>query len=231
VDDLVEGDGQACAVLWAAVQIVDDSVESILSVAELRRASRFRTADARRRFVLGAALLRCAAAARVGIEARDVEVERCCRWCNGPHGKPRLVGRAAGWHASVTHSGSLAGVALTRSGAVGLDVEVDSRVDHEPLLESVLSADESRPGSDRDFLTYWTRKESALKATGEGLTRSMRDVVVSAPTAAPRLISYAGRSTSSAMFDLAPAAGYIAALTVHSSGPSDVREHHVRALP
>ena len=227
----MEAENSRCTVLWADLSILDDRFESVLAEGELRRAARYLRTEDRSRFVLGAALLRFAAGACIGIEPIRVEIERSCQWCAAPHGKPRLVGRGREWHVSVTHSGSLAGVAITRSGAVGLDVEFAVDRDYQPLLESVLSADEAPPESRFAFLTYWTRKESVLKATGAGLTRPMGDVVVSAPSAAPRLISYSGRSAGATMFDLSPATGYVAALTVFSTGPVWVDQQQVSELP
>ena len=142
------------------------------------------------------------------------------------------VARAPSWHASVTHSGALVGVALTRTGQVGLDVEVATARDYRSLFASVLAADEPRPRSLRDFLGYWTRKESVLKATGEGLVRPMPDIVVTAPSAAPRLISYSG--TADAGHDDRPAArdaNTSSALTVFGAEPVSVEQQHVRALP
>jgi 4'-phosphopantetheinyl transferase len=235
--DGLEGDvltrlaASRCTVFWADLTIFDDRYTALLSAAELRRAARLAKGEVRERFVLGAALLRCAASASTGIDPAEVEIERSCRWCLAPHGKPRLRGEARGWHASVTHSGSLVGVAVTRAGRVGLDVEVAAARDYRALFASVLAADEPRPHSLRDFLGYWTRKESVLKATGEGLVRPMPDVVVTSPSAPPRLISYSGEPASATMIDLRPEREYVSALTVFASQPVEVDQQHVCALP
>ncbi len=235
--DGLEGDvltpppGTRCTVFWADLTIVEDRHSALLSATELRRAARLAKGAPRERFVLGAALLRCAVSAGTGIDPARLEIDRSCRWCLGPHGKPRLRGAARGWHVSVTHSGTVVGVALTQIGQVGLDVELASARDYRPLFASVLADDEPRPHSLRDFLGYWTRKESVLKATGEGLVRPMPDVVVSAPSATPRLISYSGQPTPATMIDLRPRPKYVSALTVFGSAPVAVDQHHIGVLP
>jgi 4'-phosphopantetheinyl transferase len=235
--DGLEGDvltrlaGSQCTVFWADLTIFDDRYTALLSAAELRRAARLAKGAVRDRFVLGAALLRCAVSAGTGIDPVELAIERACRWCFAPHGKPRLLGDARGWHASVTHSGSLVGVALTRAGRVGLDVELAAAREYRSLCASVLAADEPPPRSLRDFLGYWTRKESVLKATGEGLVRPMPDIVVTAPSAAPRLISYSGRPAPATMIDMRPRRDYVSALTVLGSEPVAIVQQHVSALP
>ena len=73
-----------------------------------------------------------------------------------PGGKPRLPG---GPSFSVSHSGDVVAVALSRSDDPGLDVEVE------------------RPGRDRARLERWTATEAVLKAPGLGI-RAVGTVVL-----------------------------------------------------
>lgn len=107
----------------------------------------------------GSGLLLCRALARYGVRAEEVTV--------GEHGKPQ--------HGEIcfnlAHSGDLAVVAVSAS-PVGCDVE---RV--RPIGETVLSRFSAR---EREyiqkrggcaFFDVWTRRESYLKYTGEGVSR------------------------------------------------------------
>jgi 4'-phosphopantetheinyl transferase len=209
------GEAGACTVWWADLAGFDERYAGLLSPAETARRAGFHRSADRDRFALGATLLRHAAAEWLRIEPEAVQVDRTCARCGAAHGKPQLLG--TGLHASVTHSQSVVGVAVSQSGPVGLDAEFVSEVDWEPLTEQVLAPTEPYPSDRTAFFVYWTRKESVLKATGEGLLQPMREVVVTAPGTPPCLLAHAGCVPAASMFDLAPAAGYAAALTVLSS--------------
>ncbi|MFJ4922385.1 4'-phosphopantetheinyl transferase family protein [Streptomyces sp. NPDC088725] len=135
------------------------------------------------RYVTGRVLARSALALLCGTEPEAVRRTRC-PGCGGAHGKPQALGGAARWELSLMHSGDVVAVAVTQGFPVGLDVE---RLDDPPEpppeaglppeYELVLTAEERAaviplPRAERAaaFMTYWTCKEAALKATGEGLT-------------------------------------------------------------
>ena len=81
------------------------------------------------------------------------------------------------------------------------------------------------------FFTYWTRKESVTKATGEGLRVVLTGLRVSGPEEPPAVLAYPGRAQlPAAMVDLHPGAGYKGALTVLTTGPVRVEEQPARAL-
>jgi len=72
------------------------------------------------------------------------------------------------------------------------------------------------------FLTYWTRKEALLKATGDGLSMPLDRLDVSGVSdALPRLLTIpdgSGVMRLLAIMDLKPAAGYAGALAVEGYG-------------
>jgi 4'-phosphopantetheinyl transferase len=198
----------------------------MLSAAESARADGLLRGTTRDSFAVGAGLLRLAVQHCVGIAAPDVVVERSCRWCAGAHGRPVLRGAADGWHASVTHSEGLVAVAVTAAGPVGIDAErVTESGDLDGLIAAVLAPDEPRPDSMREFLRYWTRKESVLKATGDGLTRPMPDVVVSGAGQAAALISLFGQAVPAAMCEPGLRPDYVTAVTVLSAAPVAFEVH------
>lgn len=165
-----------------------------LDGAERARADRFRVADAKRRFAVSHAMARSV----LGFDGAFVI---------GEHGKPSLPG---GPRFSLSHSGERAVVAVCADRDVGVDVEALRPVGP-GVAERVLSDEELagwRGAVDRDrfLLEVWTRKEAVVKATGEGITRSLRT------------LSYDG-------FEVVPldvGEGYLAALAVAGPGPVEV---------
>lgn len=205
---------------WARLDALGPDHLQLLDSVERARRVRFLRAADRDRFTLGAALLRLAAAAELGTRPEELRIDRTCSRCVRPHGRPQLVG--SDLHVSVSHAGDLVGVATTRLGHVGLDIEQLTDADFQPLLRHVLAPGEADVSSREDFFAYWTRKESILKATGDGLLTEMTDVVVSPPCAAPRLLGCLDSVPTATMVDLAPTPGYVGALTVLASGPVSV---------
>jgi 4'-phosphopantetheinyl transferase len=128
-------------------------------------------------------------------------------------------------HVSVSHSGDRVAVAATAAAPVGVDVE---RVRELRLAE--LGAQTLGPGEWAtdlaEFFTYWARKESAVKATGDGLSVPLSGVLVSRPDEPARLLGYRARPDLVAtMRDLDPGPGYAAAVTVLAGEPWQVIEH------
>jgi 4'-phosphopantetheinyl transferase len=205
--------GVACEIYLARLARLRPAHFGVLDDAEQRRAAAYRQAGDRDRFALGAALLRIAAGHILGAGAASIPVDRTCADCGQQHGRPMLPG--TGLHVSVAHSADLVAVALTRAGPVGVDVEVDAAgpavLDKSGLDKSGLDAigldaigldaiglacgptERTQVRSRADFLTFWTRKEAVLKATGEGLRRPMTDLVVTPPGTPPALVAVAAR--------------------------------------
>ncbi|GAA1156407.1 4'-phosphopantetheinyl transferase superfamily protein [Kribbella jejuensis] len=165
------------AVWWAGVdQARDEFVDDLDEVERGRLAAYVREVD-KARFLLGVTMVRRVLAARFSLPAAKVRLDRSCPDCGKPHGKVRAVGVEL----SVTHSGDLVGIAVADR-PVGLDVErVDPELDVDGVAAVVLGAHElhelsRRTGIEkvRAFTESWTRKEAALKATGEGLRGDLK---------------------------------------------------------
>ncbi|WP_372494641.1 4'-phosphopantetheinyl transferase family protein [Pseudarthrobacter humi] len=156
----------------------DESELALLTDAELRRLSRLRKTGDRGRFTTSTVLAKRAIAAELGINPRCVELDRRCEHCSADHGRPRVPG--SGLHLSIAHASDVVGVAITRSGPIGLDVEPDAGDDLRDLAGQLLG-DGERAATPVDVLRYWVRKEAAVKATGDGIGIGLRDVVVSGP--------------------------------------------------
>jgi 4'-phosphopantetheinyl transferase len=211
-------DQHECEV-WVADIRIDRVPEVLLDDVERARRDAYRRVEDRSRFALGAGLLRLVAARTAGADPRAVLVDRTCAQCGQPHGRPRLPD--VDLHVSVSHSGDLVGVAATRAGPVGLDIEAIAGMPDVGVLRLCLSDREPMLGSS-DFYTYWCRKESVLKATGDGLGLPLSAVVVSPAYEPARLVSYAGRTTTAVLRDLVVAPGYAEAIAVLTEAHVDV---------
>ena len=187
----------------------------LLDPAERGRLAKLRRPEDRARFVTAAALLRLVVAVELRVDAKDVPIDRSCDRCDQPHGKPRIPG--GDLHVSVSHSGALAAVALTRAGPVGIDVEAKTPREMAALVKTVLSPQEILRDPD-DFYVYWCRKEAVVKATGAGLRVPPVDVVVSDARHPARLVSYQGASIDCAIGDLEIRPGYAGAIAVLAAG-------------
>jgi 4'-phosphopantetheinyl transferase len=198
-------------VWWASPAHAQPWHTTLLTEAEAVRAASYRRAEDRDRFVVANALLRLSAADHLGLP--EVAIDRACSTCGEPHGKPTIPGSKL--QVSVSHSGDWVAVALTELGPVGVDVEeIKHHADLTSMLRYVFSPAELSllPTPQDHFYQAWTRKESVLKATGQGLRVRMSDLTV-----LPEAAGYNLR-------DLAPRPGYAAAVTVLSEEGYTVTE-------
>lgn len=225
---MAESAGAAGCEAWIAdLGLLNRAHEALLDAAEQARAAAFARPQDRSRFVLGAALLKLVVATAAGVSADDVVVDRTCDECTRQHGRPRLPG--LDMHVSVAHSGAVVAAALSRLGPVGIDVEERTGAPDPALVRRVLAPAESIDSAP-DFLTYWCRKESAVKATGEGLRVPLTEVVVTSPDEPPSLVSYRGEPLPAAMFDLELGPDYASALTVLTAERVRLRVERADAL-
>ncbi|GAA4133430.1 4'-phosphopantetheinyl transferase family protein [Actinomadura keratinilytica] len=205
---------------WAGAEHV-----ALLDPVERGRRDRFlRDAD-RNRFTLGAAVTRLAVGALRGLPPERVPISRACADCGKPHGRPVIEG---GPHVSVSHSGDRVAVALSPHGPIGVDVEAADRrlgADIVPHFLNAAEIEASAGGEDMgrdEMLTYWTRKEAVVKATGDGLRVSLKDVTVSPAAEAPRLLAWGRRPDMPeriAMRSLDLGEGYAAAIALLDHPP------------
>jgi 4'-phosphopantetheinyl transferase len=209
----------------------------LLDGTERDRHSRYLRAVDKDRFLVGCTLLKRAAAAQLGTDARTVTLVRTCPDCDQPHGKPTLP--QSGIELSLAHSGSRVVVASALRTPVGVDVEQETAtLDHDSLAGTVLTGREAAtlaalPAARRraGFLAYWTRKEAVLKATGDGLRVPLHQVEVTGPVEPPRVLSLAGRSPEQiALLGLDAGPDHAAALAVIGPAPEQIRQLNASAL-
>jgi 4'-phosphopantetheinyl transferase len=217
--------GRVCEVWWAAPAAPDTAR---LDGAAQTRMARLRRSEDRDRHATGVVLADAVVAARCGPDARVVRTP----------GEPlRVTGGAL--HVSVAHAGDWVAVALCAHAPVGVDVEpVAQALEVDALAGQVLAPSEREafaavaagPERHRALLTWWTRKEAVLKATGDGLRIDPGLVQLAPPLdgGRPRLLAYPGRPELAArctITDLRPGPDAIGAVAVLSSTLDAVIQH------
>jgi 4'-phosphopantetheinyl transferase len=185
---------------------------------------RFRFDVDRNRFIAGRGLLRSILSQYLNTKPGGLE------FVYGANGKPSLSDKTAdpGIRFNLAHSENLALMAVVRGRDLGVDVErIRPIPDVEQLVARFFSPGENAafralPEDQRlvAFFNLWTRKEAWLKATGEGISQSLRLVEVSfLPGEPARLINIEGIQDEAArwhLLDLKPAVDFAAALACRS---------------
>jgi 4'-phosphopantetheinyl transferase len=218
-----------CTTHWMSAKVMSAEDEAMLTDSELRRMRRMRQPADRTRFACATALARRVLAAETGTDPREIVIDRRCGTCGLDHGRPRTPG--LGLFVSLAHAGTVVGVAVSRCGPVGLDLEPTGGRDLMALASEVLGPGETARSSD-DMLRYWTRKESLVKATGDGIGVGLTGVVVSLPEDPPLVLAYPGqRALRAQMADLRCSPGYLASVAVLTGEPVRFHErwHGLRA--
>jgi 4'-phosphopantetheinyl transferase len=197
----------------------------ILSLNELVRASRFRFKRDRLRFVRCRSVLRLLLGRYLQTPASEI------RFAYQRSGKPELATEQnrLGLRFNVSHSTEIALLAFVVGHRLGVDVEkIRVDVDIAALAEQFFSARE-RAGLGAlpeelqlpAFFACWTRKESFIKATGDGLSLPLSEFSVTThPDLEPHLEELRGNVEARRQWflaDLSVHQGYRAALTVEGA--------------
>lgn len=196
-----------------------------LSSDEQARANRFKFEKHRNRFIAGRGALRAILASYLHTDPAQLS------FTYSSNGKPAFTEELAAntrIHFNLAHSGELALVAVTRLGNLGVDVESVRVIENvDELVARFFSArenekfqrvpEEQKPAA---FFNLWSRKEALLKATGEGITRSLSLVEVSfLPGEAAKLLAIAGDEVKAAEWslrELFPATGFTGAIAIQA---------------
>lgn len=189
----------------------------LLPQAERDRTNSFLNPSARLQFIATRYALRSLLAERLGCDLTGITFEI------GPHGKPALKHPATqDLHFNLSHSGELALIAISSTGAVGVDVEQNrDRPNAVQLANRFFTETESRaigqmPAAERSetFLRMWTQKEAMLKATGLGIANGLKNFEIS-PSLRGGLLSVEGNAKAAESWTLCswqPTERYFAAL-------------------
>ncbi|WP_448608149.1 4'-phosphopantetheinyl transferase family protein [Geodermatophilus sp. URMC 60] len=219
-----------CQVWWARPGDVRPEHDALLGEADLARRARLARPADRQRMTAGAAVARLVLGTALGTPPAELRIDRTCVTCGSPHGRPRLAD-ADGPDFSISHSGHCVVVAVLPGGRVGVDVEEVGRFapgELEELSACALPEAERKhvarlPAAAQPcaFSVCWVRREAVLKATGEGLGIPPEGLVLTAPSAAPRVLYREGREPVW-LHDLPAPPGFVAALAGLGTPPDDV---------
>lgn len=223
-----------CQVWWSRV-LSGAGGSQELDASELARLERLRRPTDRDRFVTAHVLLRRVVAGQLNLEPAAVELVNDCPRCGeGDHGQPRVPGRS-GLFVSLTHADDWAGVSITRSGPVGLDIELIDALT--PLASgdarAVLSEAEQKwwvglPVGQRApvLAAVWTRKESLLKAAGTGFQTDPQALTLSAPGVPVRVVEWSGSAPPAIWLgDARPDDAYAGSVAVLTDDAVTLTEH------
>lgn len=224
-------------VIAILIRLDQEAGEVLLDDEERRRAERFVFDRDRRRYVAAHTAVRVMLGRYLEMNPLDV------RFVADRRGKPRLANASSDLRFNLSHSEERALLAVALGREVGADIEYMRSVpDMFGVAEEVFSpleraclqeaSSEQRPDV---FFRVWTRKESFIKALGDGMHFPLNEFDVSAEPSAPELLlacraapSEVGRWT---MLDLPGEPGYMATLTVEGSGFEVVSGAYQRAQP
>jgi len=189
---------------------------SLLDESEQGRAQALAVDADRQRFIVAHAMTRAALGQVLGLPPASV------RFTTGHYGKPAIAGGMIDVRFNLSHAGDFGLLALSLGRDVGVDIERERPVDALNIARRYFSPAEysalaALPADDRigAFFRCWTRKESFIKACGNGLSLPLARFTVSIERSEAALPITAvglpaGRWT---MVGVTAAAGYAAAVT------------------
>jgi 4'-phosphopantetheinyl transferase len=174
-------------------------LETVLSVDERERAARFGLERHRDAFIVARGVLRMLLARYVDRRSEDL------LFVYGTKGKPSLTGNPLDFN--VSHSDGIAVFAFARGCELGVDVErIHALTDMMEIARRFFSPGEAEeltglPEEEREhaFFHCWTRKESYVKATGNGLFTPLRDFRVTLRPDEPARFIYVENDPSTAL--------------------------------
>lgn len=209
--------------------------EAILSEDERARRDRFLFPKLRRDFVTTRWLVRSILSERLSVPAREL------RFRTNAYGRPFLVAYPD-LSFNISHTEGLIALAVAQRGAIGMDVErLQTRRATSALADFSFAASErialnaiGAEEFDEAFFTYWTLKESYIKALGTGLSTPLDSFAFSVE--GDKSIGFApppqiADDTPPHFWLLRPRPTYLCALCVrHASPPFTLRACNVTPL-
>jgi len=202
----------------------------LLQDQEKSEHARFSREGDRQAFAHTRAALRCLLSRAIGVSAKEIRFDRNA-W-----GKPQLSNEHGRCDIdfSVSHSGELAVIAISRCGATGVDIERKRAVpEMETIASEVFGEAVTRrlsrvPPQHRDiaFLRLWTAGEAYIKALGVGLAGAAGHVPVALEAdGEPRLQRAENAAERWALLPLDLPADYLGSLVVRGSVPAKSLPH------
>lgn len=142
---------------------------------EQERGRSLKNEESRKQFLLSHYLLRWFLAAMVGLKPGEL------RFGSAFHKKPILVNGNKPVHFNISHAGEKVSICLCHEDPVGVDVEkINPDFEFRSFAEEHFSAGEilelerQNERALENFFILWSRKESLLKLTGEGISDDLK---------------------------------------------------------
>jgi 4'-phosphopantetheinyl transferase len=196
-------------------------LRATLATDELERARRLHFERDRERFIAARGILRAILGRYLAIAPQHL------RFAYSPRGKPALATdhEHHTLRFNLAHSHNLALYALAAGRDIGIDLEhIRANIDHEQIAQRFFAPAEydtlqRLPPEEqlRAFFTCWTRKESYIKACGDGLWQALDQIEVFPALRTPSQAT-ASNEPPWTLSDLEAGSGYAAALTVAGQG-------------
>ena len=216
-------------ILLASLEIPPERLASLratFSPREQARADSFAHDHLRRHWSAARGMLREILGRATGLPPQQID------FTYGAHGKPALR-QDPSLRFNVSHSGERALYAFSRTGEVGVDIELPRGRRTDDLARRFFAPGEQQrlfaleqPARADAFFRLWTCKEAFMKATGEGLSRSLRSYEID--PAQGRVLWATGEDAARwSVHPLDPPGPYLAALI--AEGPAAVRRHRYPA--
>ena len=138
-------------------------------------------------------------------------------------GRPYLTGPI---DFNISHSGEYALCALSSQRRVGIDVEKAGPVNLDHFRTQMTAAEWAQVSGDPDptraFYDYWTRKEAAIKAHGQGLSLPLKEVAIGEGEVVMEGMAWP-------LYEIQLSSGYVCHLVTDVQvEPSDIQVERVR---
>jgi 4'-phosphopantetheinyl transferase len=210
--------------VWLIQADVPDPViadlEALLDDDERARARALLDPGHGRRFIARRGAVRVILGRRLGVPPESL------RWRYGPNGKPELAG--TGTQVSISHSGSLAALALAEGRRIGVDLQeirpglVATRMAvrfYPPAEARFVLAGRGPAGQAGRFTRLWARKEACLKVTDGRLMAGLQQAVLGAGPVG------GDRAGTPLIRDLRVPAGFRGAVAAEGATPYRITRH------
>ena len=220
-DNLILSEGEAH--IWRADLELDDCFQSsflkLLSPDEIDRSLKFRFAKDKRNYIVARGILRSLIGKYLDINPSQISFQY------NEFGKPSIADNNH-LHFNISHSKNLALFAFTNKLNVGVDVEfVNPDIEVKDIAANFFSANEivkllALPQKQQtlSFFNCWTRKESFIKAVGEGLSFPLDKFEVSLEPDSPAQLlatDWDPKDVSKwSLYSMTPGANFVGSLAI-----------------
>ncbi|WP_412860739.1 4'-phosphopantetheinyl transferase family protein [Cytobacillus horneckiae] len=181
-----------CHIWWAKLDTYKKNIDN-LSEVELQRIGSLSFKKDKENAAVTFTFLRDVLALYTEDSPKSIKINRDCKTCGEPHGKPYLTGENQMIKFNISHTSKHVVIGLSLY-EIGIDIENLNQNKDLDFLFSTLSENEKKTIKEEKktlaLLKYWTRKESIVKALGIGLNIDLSRLEVSDWAKRPYIIKY-----------------------------------------